>query len=52
VFDGLRYSRLREERGGIVDNTQEGSGVFNRHMVSTSKDHIVFGHGRHACPGR
>jgi cytochrome P450 len=21
-------------------------------MVSTSPDHLVFGHGRHACPGR
>jgi hypothetical protein len=21
-------------------------------MVTTSTDHLVFGHGRHACPGR
>ncbi|KAF8211729.1 cytochrome P450 [Mycena galopus ATCC 62051] len=43
VFDGFRFSRMREESEG---------GTFTRHMVSTSTDHLVFGHGRHACPGR
>ncbi|KAF7354785.1 hypothetical protein MSAN_01392700 [Mycena sanguinolenta] len=45
VFDGLRFFRMRDE------SAQEG-GTFTRHMVSTSADHLVFGHGRHACPGR
>ncbi|KAJ6477215.1 cytochrome P450, partial [Mycena vulgaris] len=25
---------------------------FKRHMVSTGAEHLVFGHGKHACPGR
>ncbi|KAJ7687915.1 cytochrome P450 [Mycena rosella] len=55
VFDGFRFSRLREQRGGPAssgDEGSEGTGFFNRHMVSTAQDHVVFGHGRHACPGR
>ncbi|KAJ7646233.1 cytochrome P450 [Mycena rosella] len=54
VFDGFRFPRLREQRGGPAssgDKPNEGTGFFNRHMVSTAPDHIVFGHGRHACPG-
>ncbi|KAJ7936828.1 cytochrome P450 [Mycena leptocephala] len=54
MFDGFRFSRLRQERGGLIanDGAGENPGVFNRHMVSTAPDHIVFGYGRHACPGR
>jgi len=53
VFDGFRFSRLREERHGVVNpDTGGGASFFNRHMVSTAPDHIVFGHGQHACPGR
>ncbi|KAJ7439781.1 cytochrome P450 [Mycena latifolia] len=51
TFDGFRFSRLREQRAG-VDISGEGTSFFNRHMVSTAQDHIVFGHGHHACPGR
>ncbi|KAJ7652562.1 cytochrome P450, partial [Mycena rosella] len=51
TFDGFRFSRLREQHA-IQDNHSEGSGIFNRHMVSTAQDHVAFGHGRHACPGR
>ncbi|KAJ6494229.1 cytochrome P450 [Mycena sanguinolenta] len=43
VFDGYRFYKMREERDG---------GLFNRHMVSTSLDHLSFGHKLHACPGR
>ncbi|KAF8190946.1 hypothetical protein K438DRAFT_1591431, partial [Mycena galopus ATCC 62051] len=25
---------------------------FKHHMVTTSPNHVVYGHGRHACPGR
>ncbi|KAJ7124671.1 cytochrome P450 [Mycena crocata] len=61
VFDGFRFSRMREVRAGAShdsddlagDNADsEKTGIFNRHMVSTAPDHVVFGHGRHACPGR
>ncbi|KAJ7430919.1 cytochrome P450 [Mycena latifolia] len=51
TFDGFRFSRLREQRAG-ADIAGEGTSFFNRHMVSTAQDHIVFGHGHHACPGR
>ncbi|KAF7370036.1 hypothetical protein MSAN_00633600 [Mycena sanguinolenta] len=42
VFDGFRSHKMREE----------GNGMFNRHMISTSLDHLSFGHKVHACPGR
>ncbi|TRM59925.1 cytochrome P450 [Schizophyllum amplum] len=40
VFDGFRYSRLRE-----TDPTKY-------QMVNTDCDYVLFGHGFHACPGR
>lgn len=52
VFDGFRFSRLREERHAPVSPDTGGTGIFKSHMVSTATDHIVFGHGHHACPGR
>jgi len=39
-FDGFRFSKMRE------DSTKRVG------MVSTSQDHLPFGHGKHACPGR
>ncbi|KAH8591027.1 putative cytochrome P450 [Bisporella sp. PMI_857] len=41
-FDPFRYSRMREadpKKGGLS-------------FVSTGKDFLPFGHGKHACPGR
>lgn len=52
VFDGFRFSRMRQQYGHGHDKNGEGSSIFNRHMVSTAQEHLVFGHGRHACPGR
>ncbi|KAF9874206.1 cytochrome P450 [Colletotrichum karsti] len=43
-FDGYRYLRLRERLGA----GKEGAA----HFVSTSPEHLGFGHGQHACPGR
>ena len=40
-FDGFRFSKMREE--GLAKNVG---------MVSSSLDHLSFGHGRHVCPGR
>ncbi|KAJ7458885.1 cytochrome P450 [Mycena latifolia] len=51
IFDGFRFSRQREQRTEHPD-PGEGLTIFNRHMVSTAHDHVVFGHGQHACPGR
>ncbi|KAJ7930492.1 cytochrome P450 [Mycena leptocephala] len=44
-FDGFRFSRMREDAARAGHNDVE-------QMVSTAPDHIIFGHGRHACPGR
>ncbi|GME27846.1 putative cytochrome p450 [Neofusicoccum parvum] len=41
-FDAARFLRLREQPG------QENNWQF----VTTSEDHLGFGHGQHACPGR
>ncbi|KAI1738014.1 cytochrome P450, partial [Xylaria scruposa] len=42
-FDGLRYIKQR----------QQGARLGTRHQYSsTDKQHITFGHGRFACPGR
>ncbi|OBZ73430.1 Ent-kaurene oxidase [Grifola frondosa] len=42
VFDPWRFASMRDEAG-------EGT---KYQMVSTSVDYLVFGYGRHACPGR
>ena len=39
-FDGFRFSKMREGSAKKVG------------MVSSSQDHLSFGHGRHVCPGR
>ena len=39
-FDGFRFSKMREGSAKKVG------------MVSSSPDHLSFGHGRHVCPGR
>ncbi|KAF8627694.1 hypothetical protein AX15_004292 [Amanita polypyramis BW_CC] len=42
IFDGFRFERMR---------TQEGE--ENKHtFVSLDLDYLLFGQGRHACPGR
>ena len=41
-FDGFRFSKMREGLGSAK----------NVGMVTSSPDHLSFGHGRHVCPGR
>ncbi|KAF8324738.1 cytochrome P450 [Amanita rubescens] len=43
TFDGFRFEKIREE---------EGSGKSKHSLVSLDLDYLLFGHGRHACPGR
>ena len=43
-FDGFRFSKMIEGLGS-AKSKKVG-------MVSSSPDHIPFGHGRHVCPGR
>ncbi|KIL66539.1 hypothetical protein M378DRAFT_160521 [Amanita muscaria Koide BX008] len=41
-FDGFRFEKMRN-----------GEGMENRHqIVSLDLNYMLFGHGRHACPGR
>ncbi|KAG5651711.1 hypothetical protein H0H81_007716 [Sphagnurus paluster] len=43
IFDGFRFSRMSDKENE----------AFNRHQaVALGLDYIVFGNGRHACPGR
>ncbi|KAJ7501718.1 cytochrome P450 [Mycena galericulata] len=52
-FDGSRFLNMGEEpTKHATEDDGSASGTFNRQMVSTGQKHLVFGHGRHACPGR
>ena len=44
-FDGHRFYRMRSSGAGGASSNQA-------HLVSTSVDHLAFGHGKHACAGR
>lgn len=43
-YDAFRYSKKREDGSGARSTRDQYS--------STDRDHITFGHGRYACPGR
>ncbi|KAJ7168739.1 cytochrome P450, partial [Mycena filopes] len=47
-FDGFRFARERAEHAA----KHEEDSVFKRQMISTGVDHLPFGMGKHACPGR
>ena len=57
-FDPFRFSRLREQASGTATPTSENGearavpkdGCLT--AVSTGPQNLIFGHGRHACPGR
>ncbi|KAJ7119729.1 cytochrome P450 [Mycena epipterygia] len=51
TFDGFRFARERAEHKVDQDSTVTKN-IFKRHMVSTASDHLPFGNGKHACPGR
>ncbi|KAJ7745609.1 cytochrome P450 [Mycena olivaceomarginata] len=48
-FDGFRFARQRAEHAVTHDPSQE---VFKSQMISASENHLPFGTGKHACPGR
>ncbi|KAJ7086865.1 cytochrome P450 [Mycena belliarum] len=55
VFDGFRFSRQRKAGAATAadpDDAKASGAFFSGHMVNTSTEHVAFGHGRHACPGR
>ncbi|KAK1779363.1 cytochrome P450 [Copromyces sp. CBS 386.78] len=43
-WDGRRFLRMRETPGAGKEKVAQ--------LVSTGPDHLGFGHGQHACPGR
>jgi len=43
-FDGFRFSKLSGLDGDIAETKYQA--------LTTSPEHLVFGFGRHACPGR
>ncbi|KAF4546943.1 Cytochrome P450-like protein 88 [Elsinoe fawcettii] len=42
TYDAFRFHKMRQQPGG--EHTAQ--------LVSTSQDHLGFGHGEHSCPGR
>jgi cytochrome P450 len=50
AFDGLRYYNLRNQltKNGFQDKEVAGKHQF----VSVSNSSLMFGYGKHACPGR
>jgi cytochrome P450 len=49
-FDPFRYSRIRE--ASLSPGNGNGAPATNLSFVSTGKEFLPFGHGKHACPGR
>lgn len=49
-FDGLRYYRVREQTA--KEGVSKAAGAGKHQFVSVSASSLMFGHGRHACPGR
>jgi len=45
IFDPFRFSNLRQNGSRGLSNTKTG-------FTTVSNDYIVFGIGKHACPGR
>lgn len=50
VFDPLRFYKVRE-REGLQGADKAGAGATNQ-FVSVNSHNLIFGYGRHACPGR
>ncbi|EUC34853.1 hypothetical protein COCCADRAFT_35553 [Bipolaris zeicola 26-R-13] len=54
-YDAFRYSRPMEEYAKLSEEERKDVDVLSikqKALVTTSFEHLQFGHGRHACPGR
>ncbi|KAL2847543.1 cytochrome P450 [Aspergillus pseudoustus] len=51
-FDGHRFAKLREQEKDSSTGTVGGGGGGGLSFVSVSPNHMGFGYGKHACPGR
>ncbi|PKY07894.1 cytochrome P450 [Aspergillus campestris IBT 28561] len=49
IYDPFRFSLIREK---APKDTKGRSSASNLSFVSTSPEHLPFGHGGHSCPGR
>lgn len=49
-FDGLRYYKMRERMAKDGASSNEIAGKYQ--FVSVSTASLMFGYGRHSCPGR
>ncbi|KAL6229511.1 hypothetical protein BDW75DRAFT_249631 [Aspergillus navahoensis] len=49
-FDGYRFVKLREQEKDTITGTVGSGGGLS--FVSISANHMGFGYGKHACPGR
>ncbi|KAL3454183.1 cytochrome P450 [Aspergillus insuetus] len=49
-FDGYRFVKLRQQEKESTTGSGTGSGGLS--FVSVSANHMGFGYGKHACPGR
>ncbi|KAJ7066322.1 cytochrome P450 [Mycena amicta] len=50
-FDGFRFAKEREAQLAREDFDPKEH-VFGRQMITTAPEHLAFGTGKHACPGR
>ncbi|OLN88210.1 Ent-kaurene oxidase 1 [Colletotrichum chlorophyti] len=51
-FDPLRFYKLRQAKGEQMTGTKQAEVVANAQFVSVGPTNLMFGYGRHACPGR
>lgn len=50
-FDAFRSYRAREQKGSLEGTEAANVGATNQ-FVTVSPNNLLFGYGRHACPGR
>ncbi|TEA21373.1 Cytochrome P450 monooxygenase ATR2 [Colletotrichum sidae] len=52
TFDALRFYKLRQSKVQHKTATKQAEVVANAQFVSVGPTSLLFGYGRHACPGR
>lgn len=52
AWDGRRFLEMRRSQQQQPGQKKEDLAALAAQLVATSPDHLGFGHGRHACPGR
>jgi len=50
VFDPFRFSKLRQNQNQLQGSASDSHVKYS--FTALSNDYIVFGIGKHACPGR